>query len=151
MSLWINVYVIQYFHHLAYESDILCPIEYYVTVLDQQFLLHPRVKGRLIFLDDLKMKNRILNSPAKMSMDFLGAKRVMLQIRAFLRTFLVDIMLCGRYLIKFCPGRYPMQPHWPLCIKINICWVDLTGITGVVLGWKSHHYSIPFTAGSTLS
>ena len=44
-----------------------------------------------------------------------------------------------------------MQPHWPLCIKINICWVDLTGITGALLGWKSHHYSIPFTAGSTLS
>ena len=45
------------------------------------------------------MKNRILNSPAKMSMHFLVAKRVMLQIRAFLRTFLVDIMLCGRYLV----------------------------------------------------
>ena len=60
-------------------------------------------------------------------------------------------MLCGWYLIKFCPGQYPMQPHWPLCNKINICWVDLTGITGALLGWKSHHYSIPFTAGSTLS
>ena len=37
-----------------------------------------------------------------MSMHFLFAKRVMLQIRAFLRTFLVDIMLCGRYLVDIC-------------------------------------------------
>ena len=64
--------------------------------------------------------------------------------------WLIYVMLCGWYLIKFCPGQYPMQPHWPLCIKINICWVDLTGIKGALLGWKSHHYSIPFTAGSTL-
>ena len=35
-----------------------------------------------------------------MSMHFLFAKHVMLQIRAFLRTFLVDIMLCGRYLVN---------------------------------------------------
>ena len=32
---------------------------------------------------------------------------------------LVDIMLCGRYLIKSCCGRYPIQPHWTLC-KTNI-------------------------------
>ena len=69
----------------------------------------------------------------------------------FLVNILVDIMLCGRYLIKCCPGRYPRQPHWPLYVKMNICLVDLTGITGALLGWKSHHYSIPFTAGSTLS
>ena len=29
---------------------------------------------------------------------------------------LVEIMLCGRYLVYFCCGRYLLQPHWPLCL-----------------------------------
>ena len=63
------------------------------------------------------------SSPAKMSMHFLAAKCAMLQVRAFQITFvvdiLVDIMLCGQYLVYFCCGRYLLQPHWPLCIYLG--------------------------------
>ena len=60
------------------------------------------------------MGNRIYNSPAKMSMHFLVAKCVMLQTQAFQRTFvvdiLVDIMLCGRYLVNFVMANIYFNP-----------------------------------------
>ena len=45
----------------------------------------------------------------------------------------------GRYLVNFCRGRYPIQPHWPLCICldnlddiIQPCLLHLTALQFII-------------------
>ena len=53
----------------------------------------------------------------------LGSSHLMvsgLHFRTFVVNILIDIMLCGQYLIIFC-DRYLLKPQRPLCIHLYIC------------------------------
>ena len=106
----------------------------WVDIINQWSIFYKKISqnGDMIYLrtwkcvkwEKLKMRIRIKNILAKMSMHFLVAKCVMLQTCAFQRNFVGRYFgrynavwsIFGRYMIKFCCGRYPIQPHWPLCV-----------------------------------